>query len=257
MNRYPWTGMDNINDSFFDGHYKDIWKAIIPEQLTSREVQFLIEYFQLKPGDKVLDMMCGYGRHSIALAEKGMQVTAIDNLPDYIAEIRATAGELNLPLQALQENVLEYRPAGKYKMIICMGNSLNFFDANDTHVLLANWAEALEPGGRLLINSWSLAETVIPHFAEKSEATHGGININSTSVFMFHPTRIETQTRMTGTDSSSESKTAIDYIYSVNEIEALLSASGFQLEEIYDIPGKKKYSLGAPRAYIIAKLAGD
>jgi cyclopropane fatty-acyl-phospholipid synthase-like methyltransferase len=249
--------MNNINDSFFDGHYKDIWKAIIPEQLTVREVQFLIDYFQLKAGDHVLDMMCGYGRHSLALAEKGMEVTAVDNLPDYINEIRAKAVVLNLSVHALQQSVLDYTPARKYKLIICMGNSLNFFDSRDTHILLKNWASALEAGGRLLINSWSLAETVIPHFAEKSEATHGGVNIVSTSRFLFHPARIETETQMTGADASSESKIAVDYIYSVNEIEELLNGAGFQLEEIYDIPGKKKYSLGAPRAYIIAKLVDD
>ncbi|MCG2614188.1 class I SAM-dependent methyltransferase [Terrimonas sp. NA20] len=249
--------MDNINDFFFDGYYKDIWKAIIPEQLTLKEVQFLIDHFQLIPGDRVLDMMCGYGRHSLALAERGVEVTAVDNLPDYINEIRAKVEESSLPLQAFQQSVLDYRPAGKYKLIICMGNSLNFFNAEETQKLLNNWAGALEDGGHILINSWSLAETVIPNFTERSEATHGGIDIVSTSSFLFHPTRIETETRMTGAGASSENKLAIDYIYSVNEIGILLNNSGFQLEEIYDIPGKKKYALGSPRAYIIARLAQE
>lgn len=245
--------MENINDSFFDGHYKDIWKAIIPEQLTSREVQFMIDYFQLLPGDHVLDMMCGYGRHSLALAEKGIRVTAVDNLPDYIKEVASEAKARDLPVQAFQQNVLDHRPAGKYKLIICMGNSLNFFNPADTHNLLVNWKDALVPEGHILINSWSLAETVIPNFTERSEAVHGGVNIVSQSDFLFYPTRIETHTTMTGENGDLESKTAIDYIYSVNEVEALLKNSGLQLEEIYDIPGKKKYALGAPRAYIIAK----
>jgi SAM-dependent methyltransferase len=245
--------MENINDSFFDGHYKDIWKAIIPEQLTSREVQFMTNYFGLTAGDEVLDMMCGYGRHSLALAEKGMRVTAVDNLAEYIDEIRSKAEQQGLRLDTVQQNVLGYRPLEKYKLIICMGNSLNFFDPSDTHTLLANWREALAPGGHILINSWSLAETVIPNFSGKSEAVHGGINIVSTSDFLFHPTRIETQTTMTGENGIAESKIAIDYIYSVNEIEALLDKSGLQLREIYDIPGKKKFALGSPRAYIIAE----
>ncbi len=247
--------MENINDSFFDGHYKDIWKAIIPEQLTSREVQFMVDYFQLLPGDHLLDMMCGYGRHSLALAEKGIQVTAVDNLPDYVKEVGAKAKEHDLPVQVLQQSVLEHRPIRKYKLIICMGNSLNFFNPDDTGLLLDNWKNALAPEGHILINSWSLAETVIPHFAEQSEAVHGGVNIVSRSEFLFHPTRIETHTTMTGENGVMESKTAIDYIYSVNEIEALLNKSGLKLEEIYDIPGKKKYALGSPRAYIIARPA--
>ena len=63
--------MNNINDSYFDGYYKDIWRSIIPAELTRKEVDFIVSYFKLQPGNKVLDIMCGYGRHAIALAKKG------------------------------------------------------------------------------------------------------------------------------------------------------------------------------------------
>lgn len=245
--------MDNINDSFFDGYYKDVWRAIIPSQLTTREVQFIMDYFKLEPGDNVLDMMCGYGRHALGLASKGIQVTAVDNLADYINEIRLTANTDNLPVTAEKHDVISYHPQKYYRLVICMGNSLNFFNATDTVALLRNWANALDPGSHVLINSWSLAETVIPHFAEKSEAVYGDINITSQSRYLFSPTRVETETVMTAPDGKPETRLAIDYIYSVNEIEILLDTAGFELVDIYDIPGKRKFSVGSPRAYIIGK----
>lgn len=244
--------MNNINDLFFDGHYKDIWRAIIPAQLTAREVQFILDFFELKPGDEVLDMMCGYGRHALALAEKGIRVTAVDNLPDYIAEIQKEALSANLPVAVVRANIIDYQPEGSYKLAICMGNSLNFFDAASTVTLLKNWAKVLLPGAHLLINSWSLAETVIPQFTEKSEATQGDLKIISHSKYLFYPTRVETETLMIDPNGVVESKTAIDYIFSVNEIEQLLKEAGFILREIYSIPGRKKFGLGEPRAYIIA-----
>ena len=243
----------NINNSFFDGYYKDIWKAIIPGQLTDRELQFMMDYFKLQPGDEVLDMMCGYGRHALGLAANGIQVTAVDNLADYISELKEKAAVANLPVTALLRDVLEYRPEGRYDLVICMGNSLNFFDSKDTGALLTNWAGAMKPGACLLINSWSLAETVIPQFAEKSTASHGGIDIVSSSKYLFYPTRIETETEMKGPDGQPELRIAVDYIYSVNEIASLLDANGFSLEVIYNIPGKKKFAVGDPRAYIIAR----
>lgn len=245
--------MENINDSFFDGHYKDVWRAIIPEVLTVREVQFMMDYFNLTPGDKVLDMMCGYGRHTLGLASKGVKVTAVDNLPDYVNEIRAAAAPGQLPVEAIQHDVISYRPENDFRLVICMGNSLNFFNATDTVILLKNWANALTPGAHVLINSWSLTETVIPQFSEKSEASHGGINIVSQSKYLFYPSRIETETIMTGPDGNVETRLAVDYIYSVNEIENLLRAAGFELVEIFNIPGKKKFSMGDPRAYIIGR----
>ena len=83
--------MSNINDTFFDGHYKEIWRSLIPDELTVKEVDFMLPYFNLQPGSQVLDLMCGYGRHAIALAKKGMNVTAVDNLGDYINEINEVA----------------------------------------------------------------------------------------------------------------------------------------------------------------------
>ena len=49
--------MENVNDTYFDGYYKDIWRNMIPEQLTVKEVEFMIDYFQLHPGSKVLEFV--------------------------------------------------------------------------------------------------------------------------------------------------------------------------------------------------------
>ncbi len=52
----------NINNNFFEGSYKEVWRKIIPPGLTEAEVDFIIEVAGLKPKDSVLDLMCGYGR---------------------------------------------------------------------------------------------------------------------------------------------------------------------------------------------------
>ena len=48
-------------------------------------------------------------------------------------------------------------------------------------------------------------------------------------------------------------KTGIDFIFSISEMEEMLSKTGFQLKEIYSIPGKKQFEVGEPRAYIVAE----
>src|SRR6185369_4645819 len=108
----------------------------------------------LKNGGKVLDIMCGYGRHSIELARRGVEVTAIDNLRDYIDEIKAKAKEQNLPICALQEDILNAKLGEVYDAVICMGNSFAFFDRNDAITILKNISSHLKPGGILIINSW-------------------------------------------------------------------------------------------------------
>lgn len=244
--------MANINDHFFDGYYKEIWKTLIPAELTVKEVDFMLSYFNLQPGNNVLDLMCGYGRHALALSRKGIAVTAIDNLRDYIREICETVDAENLPVKAVQEDVLEYHTRETFDLAICMGNSLNFFDENETIKLFKNVSRQLNKGGYLLINSWSFAEIAIKIFKEKSWSQVGDQKFLTDSKFLFHPTRIETESTIIFHDGKMEHKTGIDYIFSINEMERMLGDAGLKITEIFSIPGKKKFILGEPRAYLVA-----
>lgn len=243
----------NVNDSYFDGHYKDIWRQIIPQELTPKEVDFMISYFGLDENSRVLDLMCGYGRHAIALAERGVSVTAVDNLASYIAEIGEKTKGRSLPLKAVQHDVKTLKIADTFDLAICMGNSLNFFGAADTRNILNNIHSNLRDGGHLLINTWSLAEIAIPSFVPRSWAEADGMKYLQQSRFLFQPTRIEWDSFILLPGGGIEEKKAVDYIYSVSEMEAMVTAAGFEWVEIFSIPGRKKFALGEPRAYIIAK----
>jgi 2-polyprenyl-3-methyl-5-hydroxy-6-metoxy-1,4-benzoquinol methylase len=245
--------MDNINDTYFDGYYKEMWRTIIPEELTAREVDFMLPYFNLQPGNKVLDLMCGYGRHGIALAKKNISVTAVDNLDDYINEIKQIAGKENLTINAVKSGVIEYKTDDKFDLVLCMGNSLNFFNADDTALVLSKISSFLKSRGHLLINTWSLAEIAIKQFKDKSWSYIGEMKFLTDSKFLFHPTRITTEHLIIAPDGKTETKSAVDYIFSIAEMETMLNKAGLAMKEVYSIPGKKKFTVGEPRAYIIAE----
>ncbi|MGQ0738560.1 MAG: SAM-dependent methyltransferase [Bacteroidota bacterium] len=245
--------MSNINDSFFDGYYKEIWKTLIPDELTVKEVDFMLPYFNLQPGSKVLDLMCGYGRHAIALGRKGIHVTAVDNLAAYIDEINEAVAKENLPVTTIRQNILDFRTKETFDLAICMGNSLNFFNAPDVAKIFSAVSSCLKPGGHLLINSWSIAEITFKNFKEKSWSTIGGMKFLTDLKILFSPARIETESTIIPADGKTEVKNAVDYIYSINELETMLQAAGLSLQEVYSIPGKKKFTIGEPRAYIVAR----
>jgi SAM-dependent methyltransferase len=245
--------MSNINDSFFDGYYKEIWKTIIPDELTVKEVDFMLPYFDLRPGSRVLDLMCGYGRHAIALGRKGIEVTAVDNLADYIDETKAVAVKENLPIKIFRDHVLDFKTEDRFDLAICMGNSLNFFNAGDSVKILSNISSFLKPRGYLLINSWSIAEIAFKNFKEKSWSQVGDLKFLTDSKILFNPTRIETDSIIISPDGKTEIKKGIDYVFSLNEMDAMLKMAGFELKEIYSIPGRKKFTIGEPRAYLVAQ----
>jgi len=63
---------------------------------------------------------------------------------------------------------------------------------------------------------------------------------------------MEMESIMIAPDGTQETKKGIDYIYSLNEMDALLQQAGLHLKEVYSIPGRKKFTVGEPRAYLIA-----
>jgi SAM-dependent methyltransferase len=246
--------MENVNNSYFNGYYKDIWKSIIPPELTVRESEFILQYFQLEQGNRVLDLMCGYGRHALALGKKGINVTAVDNLKEYVEDIKQNVITENLTVDAIQADIVKYEADGFYNLTLCMGNSLCFFNESDIQSILKMIARHLAPGGYFFLNTWMLAEIAFNDFRARSWSNVGNLKYITESKYLLQPSRIETEHLIIAPDGSTEIKTAIDYIYSISETEKLFAQAGMVMEDVYSIPGKKKFTLGDPRAYIIGRL---
>lgn len=250
----PSVSAENINNSFFDGYYKDVWRALIPKALTKAEVDYLVNEAGLKAGSKVLDLMCGYGRHALSLARQGINVTAVDNLTDYIMEIKEVAKKETLPVTALQEDVLQFQSDDEYDLVICMGNSMSFFNEQESEKLFSIISSCLKTNGKAIFNSWAIAEIIYKQFQDNSWTTIGDLKCLYKSKYFFSPARIETESMFIAPDGNTEIKQAVDYIYSLNETETMLGKSGLAMKEVWSIPGKKKFTLGEPRVYIVAEL---
>jgi cyclopropane fatty-acyl-phospholipid synthase-like methyltransferase len=214
----------NINDTFFSGAYKDVWRKLIPAGLTEAETDFIEEAAHLKKGEHVLDIMCGYGRHTLVLANRGYNVTAVDNLQQYIDEINNTAGDQQLSVQGICAGLLDVELAGMYDAAICMGNSFAFFDETDALTVLQNLSAHLKQNGVFIINTWMLGEIAIKHYHEKDWFYAGDYKYLVDNQYLFNPTRIESDHIIIRKDGVTETIKGIDYIFTVAELDALLGS---------------------------------
>jgi 2-polyprenyl-3-methyl-5-hydroxy-6-metoxy-1,4-benzoquinol methylase len=244
---------ENVNSRFFDGAYKEIWRAFIPNGLTIAENEYIPKECNLQEGSTVLDIMCGYGRNTLGLARKGIAVTAVDNCTDYINEIKITAAAEGLPVECLETDVLNFETDKKFDAAICLGNSFSFFNKEDTMALLAGTADKLKPGAKFIIQTMMLTEMAVKEFTETTEGTIGEYKCNTKSVFLFNPTRIEVLYTMIADDGTEETKDSIDYLYSYSEMTGMIQDAGFTILNIYSIPGRKPFAFGEPRAYFVAQ----
>ena len=53
--------------------------------------QARVTALHLTGGERILDLACGFGRHTLELARRGFQVVGVDITPDYIAFAREQA----------------------------------------------------------------------------------------------------------------------------------------------------------------------
>ena len=55
-----------------------------------------VDYRRLgvRPGDRLLDLGCGFGRHAFEAARRGASVVALDAGPEEVAQVRATLGAM-------------------------------------------------------------------------------------------------------------------------------------------------------------------
>lgn len=117
----------------------------------------LLRLMDVKAGDKVLDIACGQGFFSRALAEKGGEVTGVDISAELIElakkvksqkeKIATEAGSVRYfvaPADKLNNNVVD-KSFDTALIVLAMQNIENFNGA------LAEAARALKPGGKLFM----------------------------------------------------------------------------------------------------------
>ena len=227
------TVQPNINNNFFEGNYKDVWRKLILPGLTEAEVDFIIEIADLKPKNRALDLMCGYGRHSLELGRRECIVTAIDNSAAYVKEIETAVEKEGLKIKAVLADVIDVDFDGKYETAICMGNSFAFFNKQDALKLLHNVASALNKHGKLIINTYMLGEIAIKYFKEKDWFYVDDYKYLTENKYFFNPTRIESDHIIMKTGMEAEVIKGIDYIFTVSEFTEILNTAGFSLTEMY------------------------
>ncbi len=122
---------------------------------TASEVDRIVDLIGAPPGGAVLDMPCGFGRHSLALARRGYRVTGVDLSPGYLRRLRgelAGLGELPGSLEVLRADMRSFRREAAYDAAINLYSSFGYFpDIEEDRRVLENLLASLKPGGVLLM----------------------------------------------------------------------------------------------------------
>jgi SAM-dependent methyltransferase len=243
--------MDNWYHNFFYGVAQDFWTKSVTKKMTFEDVKFLMEIMGPGEGKSLLDVLCGFGRHAIEMAERGFKVTAVDIFRDYLYELKQTAWKARLPIEGLEGDILTVNIDKMYDGVYCLGNSFGYFDHEGTLLFIQKIAGWLKSGGKFVLATNMAAESILPSIQEKEEITLGDINVLMHNTYHTRESYLETNYSFFRA-GVTEKRVARHYIYTLAEIKRMLLAVGLETTEEYGSPARTGYKLKDPQLYLVA-----
>lgn len=166
--------MNNTWKQFYDFNAPNYEDEIFTSN-TAFEAEFLLRELPLQPGMKVLDLGCGTGRHSIALAAKGIEMTGIDISSGQLSEARKKAELAGVKIRFIQADAANFTLDEQFDAAICICEGsfglLSIDDDPQTHerAILENLTKVLKPGAPLLMTVRNAFE-LIRHYSNENVA---------------------------------------------------------------------------------------
>lgn len=133
----------------YTGLHARVYDEIYADKPYADEARFVHELVGA-PGGTLLDVACGTGRHALAFAELGYDVTATDLNEELLAVGRAAAGDR---VRFVQGDMRELEvPGGPFHVVTCLFDSIGYAQENDGVVAaLASLRRHVTRDGRVVV----------------------------------------------------------------------------------------------------------
>lgn len=206
---------------------------LTPER-TAAEIDFVTNALALSPGMRILDVGCGFGRHSLELARRGYHVLGIDPSATMIAAARRRAADA-FPTSRLDfvcQKGEWFETEQPFDAAVALFTTLGqVSEAGENAGLVRRVYEGLVSGGRFLVEVPQRAVAVAN--LKTAERFGGGQNFTEVSrSYDSHSQYNQEQFHVVAGDSAQDF--LLKYrLYDRAELEKLMEEAGFQILSAY------------------------
>ena len=195
---------------------------------TVQEIDHVVTALDLKPGERVLDIGCGTGRHSLELGRRGIEAHGIDVSERFIEIARASAdaasrGGSHPTFQRMDARSMDFERDFDAVICLCQGAFGMMTADGEDDAVVAGMARALRLGGAVALSAFNAYFAVKYHSDAEFDAGTG-VSHERTEV-----------------RSESGAPRTVDLwtgCYTPRELRLLLASHGFVVDSISSVgPG--------------------
>jgi SAM-dependent methyltransferase len=238
------------------GIYGPDYMAVFPAEAGSgsAEAERAIRLLGLQGGERVLDVACGYGRHAVHLARRGMRVVGLDLNAYFLSLAAERAAAEGVAVRFVRGDMRVLPLATAFDAAVCLGGSFGQFASEDEDLaLLRETAQALKPGGRFLLDIAN-RDGILSRFIGKDwDQLEDGTVVLHERRWDSLKGRVEGRDVVIGPDGRRRDYEHSMRLYGAPEISSLLRRAGFDVLALYGSLAGTAFGWDSPRVNIVAQ----
>jgi len=236
MNKKDWWHL------LYDKEYIKIYSSFFSPEETSREIDYFINTAPLIKSQRILDLCCGEGRHTIELAKRGYQVTGFDYSNAFLAKAKKDAQKEGVKINFVQGDIRQLPFEKEFDVVLMSGSAAFYFEDAENKNIFIELNKILKPGGKILLITSSV-EKFFKNYKLK------GKKIDKDTYKLQETTQLEDQTfellktinfktkieeyqiRILSSKGKETTRYAYFHHYTSTEIKEIFLKSGFVLQK--------------------------
>jgi SAM-dependent methyltransferase len=243
--------------AFFDDDYLKIYGPRLSEERTRPEIEFLEQMLELKPGARVCDLACGFGRHAVAMAQRGYVVTGFDFNANYLEIAARAAAAAQVTASWVQGDMRAFQFDQPFDAIYSYFTSFGYYSDEENERVLANVARSLVPGGRFLIDLMN-RDFIVTHPNQRTwvQREDGALLIEESSLNLATSRVTSRQILIEPGAGSRVTKEFDARAYTCAELSALMRRYGIEPLRVLGGSDGSEYSTESRRLVMVARRLG-
>lgn len=198
---------------------------------TDLEVGLVEESLGVAAGGRILDLCCGYGRHTVPMADKGYEMVGLDLSLDMLRHALAQAQSKNLSIKFVHGDIRDLNFEEVFDGAYCLDTSFGFFTEHENIAVLSGIFAALKRGGRFMLDVVN-RDYIVNDIPMRNWWEGDGCLVQEDIEFDHTTSRLETKRFVVFADGMQREFNISIRLYALHELLQMVRLAGFQVLQV-------------------------